>query len=480
MQRHRVKPGITGWAQVNGWRGETDTLDKMEKRVECDLYYIENWSLWLDLKIIVMTVFKGFVHQRAYWGAGCRAEARPANVVMGAHAPSPFEDVVKALPWAFTTRNRKSAIFRFLHFQWLTAIEKGDASLHRGGCCLLRPPPFGRGLGWGLQTVLLSSTRLLRTFSRSSAKNTAMTPSMPPRKMAISRMTRLGVDVGLVDSSGSTTARVSTKLSSFPCNSPMVSCCSAILRFWSLASLVILASLSATMALSLFWSSSLLLVSFFSPASAWAICSCCSSWARLLSSSCFWIAALSFSKVMNRRSLSFASHLRFCCTSLSIISCAMAWVSFLTFWAALFCRFIASLICVSSSLIWSLMSSWLAAVFCSFSFRMIAWSLSEASLFFSPWILFSAALISTPKISGLLSASRSARASSSAFSCSLISAARVAGSISSSSRMRASDSSVCRFFRCQPWRAKRRLVVPSSREAALLTRRAHSARGEAK
>nr|WP_293680483.1 sugar transferase [Thiolapillus sp.] len=66
MQRHRVKPGITGWAQVNGWRGETDTLDKMEKRVECDLYYIENWSLWLDLKIIVMTVFKGFVHQRAY------------------------------------------------------------------------------------------------------------------------------------------------------------------------------------------------------------------------------------------------------------------------------------------------------------------------------------------------------------------------------------------------------------------------------
>jgi len=66
MQRHRVKPGITGWAQVNGWRGETDTLDKMEKRVEYDLYYIENWSLGLDLKIIIMTVFKGFVHQQAY------------------------------------------------------------------------------------------------------------------------------------------------------------------------------------------------------------------------------------------------------------------------------------------------------------------------------------------------------------------------------------------------------------------------------
>lgn len=66
MLRHRVKPGITGWAQVNGYRGETDTLDKMQKRVAYDLYYIEHWSLWLDLKIIVMTVFKGFVNKNAY------------------------------------------------------------------------------------------------------------------------------------------------------------------------------------------------------------------------------------------------------------------------------------------------------------------------------------------------------------------------------------------------------------------------------
>ncbi|WP_456407937.1 undecaprenyl-phosphate glucose phosphotransferase [Thiolapillus sp.] len=66
MQRHRVKPGITGWAQINGWRGETDTLNKMEKRVEYDLYYIENWSLWLDLKIILLTLFRGFVHKKAY------------------------------------------------------------------------------------------------------------------------------------------------------------------------------------------------------------------------------------------------------------------------------------------------------------------------------------------------------------------------------------------------------------------------------
>ena len=53
--RHRVKPGLTGWAQVNGWRGETDTAEKIERRVECDLYYIENWSLMFDLYILART-----------------------------------------------------------------------------------------------------------------------------------------------------------------------------------------------------------------------------------------------------------------------------------------------------------------------------------------------------------------------------------------------------------------------------------------
>lgn len=66
MLRHKVKPGITGWAQVNGWRGETDTLEKMQKRVEFDLAYINNWSLWWDLKIVFLTLFKGFVHKNAY------------------------------------------------------------------------------------------------------------------------------------------------------------------------------------------------------------------------------------------------------------------------------------------------------------------------------------------------------------------------------------------------------------------------------
>jgi Undecaprenyl-phosphate glucose phosphotransferase len=64
--RHRVKPGITGWAQVHGLRGETDTLDKMEARVNYDTYYAENWSLQLDFQILVMTAFVGFVHKNAY------------------------------------------------------------------------------------------------------------------------------------------------------------------------------------------------------------------------------------------------------------------------------------------------------------------------------------------------------------------------------------------------------------------------------
>lgn len=66
MLRHKVKPGITGWAQINGWRGETDTLEKMQKRVEFDLHYIRNWNIWLDVKIVFLTVFKGFINKNAY------------------------------------------------------------------------------------------------------------------------------------------------------------------------------------------------------------------------------------------------------------------------------------------------------------------------------------------------------------------------------------------------------------------------------
>jgi len=62
MQRHKMKAGITGWAQVNGWRGNTS----LEKRIQHDLYYIQNWSLLLDIKIMVMTVWKGFVNRNAY------------------------------------------------------------------------------------------------------------------------------------------------------------------------------------------------------------------------------------------------------------------------------------------------------------------------------------------------------------------------------------------------------------------------------
>jgi Undecaprenyl-phosphate glucose phosphotransferase len=62
MLRHKVKAGITGWAQINGWRGNTS----LEKRIECDLYYIERWSIWFDIKILFMTLFRGFIDPHAY------------------------------------------------------------------------------------------------------------------------------------------------------------------------------------------------------------------------------------------------------------------------------------------------------------------------------------------------------------------------------------------------------------------------------
>ena len=64
--RHRVKPGITGWAQINGWRGETDTPEKLQRRIEHDLYYIENWSVLLDLQILLTTPFALFKTENAY------------------------------------------------------------------------------------------------------------------------------------------------------------------------------------------------------------------------------------------------------------------------------------------------------------------------------------------------------------------------------------------------------------------------------
>ena len=62
MLRHKVKAGMTGWAQINGWRGNTS----IEKRIEADLYYIQNWSVWLDIKILFLTIFRGFINTNAY------------------------------------------------------------------------------------------------------------------------------------------------------------------------------------------------------------------------------------------------------------------------------------------------------------------------------------------------------------------------------------------------------------------------------
>ena len=64
--RHRVKPGVTGWAQINGWRGEIDNDEKIKMRTEYDLYYIENWSLWFDLKILFLTPIRLLNTENAY------------------------------------------------------------------------------------------------------------------------------------------------------------------------------------------------------------------------------------------------------------------------------------------------------------------------------------------------------------------------------------------------------------------------------
>ena len=62
MVKHQVRPGITGWAQINGYRGDTSIM----KRIEYDLYYIENWTIGLDIKILILTFFKGFINKNAY------------------------------------------------------------------------------------------------------------------------------------------------------------------------------------------------------------------------------------------------------------------------------------------------------------------------------------------------------------------------------------------------------------------------------
>jgi len=64
--RHKVKPGITGWAQINGWRGEMDCAEKIRGRLEHDLHYIENWSLWLDVKILALTPVSLITAKNAY------------------------------------------------------------------------------------------------------------------------------------------------------------------------------------------------------------------------------------------------------------------------------------------------------------------------------------------------------------------------------------------------------------------------------
>jgi lipopolysaccharide/colanic/teichoic acid biosynthesis glycosyltransferase len=94
-RRHNVKPGITGWAQVNGLSGETDTLEKMRRRVECDLYYIDNWPILLDIRIVMMTLFSTAVYSNAFER---RAAARRAHY--GTNLSSELVSIRKSLSCA--------------------------------------------------------------------------------------------------------------------------------------------------------------------------------------------------------------------------------------------------------------------------------------------------------------------------------------------------------------------------------------------
>jgi lipopolysaccharide/colanic/teichoic acid biosynthesis glycosyltransferase len=95
-RRHNVKPGITSWAQIHGYRGETDTDEKMRKRVEHDLYYIDNWSLWLDFKIIVRTVLSRSAYRNAYrgWLRTKSVEPRARSSSRGSHGRSSDQSAV--------------------------------------------------------------------------------------------------------------------------------------------------------------------------------------------------------------------------------------------------------------------------------------------------------------------------------------------------------------------------------------------------
>ena len=97
MLRHKVKPGITGWAQVNGWRGETDTLDKMEKRVQYDLEYITDWHLGWDLKIILLTIFGSAKNRGAYYYWEPSRVPNPPAMSSGGQSP-PALDAISDCP----------------------------------------------------------------------------------------------------------------------------------------------------------------------------------------------------------------------------------------------------------------------------------------------------------------------------------------------------------------------------------------------
>ncbi len=147
MQRHRVKPGITGWAQVNGLRGETDTVDKMAARVEYDMHYMANWSLGLDLRIIALTAVKGFFRQERV--------LKPMNVtlfgtgyVVWSPAPALRRSATTS-PASISTRSASKRCATAMCPSTSPASKQCCAPAWRAGAC--RSPPMPPR-GWSTAT----------------------------------------------------------------------------------------------------------------------------------------------------------------------------------------------------------------------------------------------------------------------------------------------------------------------------------------
>ena len=220
--RHRVKPGITGWAQINGWRGETDTQEKIQQRVEHDLYYIENWSILFDMQILRHPDFAGQSEERVLIAmtATLTADAGP-RAQTERRAALDVETIRRVILWVFIASGASAVIepspFEFMFA--LAAIAFAGAgglrfdrafapmivclTLYEAGGLIALPPFAGereRHLRHRLDLYRGSDDLLRRTRGGRSAEAHAHDPLRLRRGRALRRL-RLGI-LGYFDVAG--------------------------------------------------------------------------------------------------------------------------------------------------------------------------------------------------------------------------------------------------------------------------------------